>query len=622
MAQEIYNEGRVVGLSAWEIFYKEAIGKGIIPDNIPAEPQWLASMIGMGNSMILRIPAGTSAGIHDFEVPQGCNLSAAGVVIANPFMGTCTWDTSNWATKVTSYSSLVLNTDVAGKNPPVTGSNTVPCDDSSYTTGEFFDCVTEFTKLADGVVFVKNADWIPTPVGEFPEKDIDPNFNESAAVVRIYLSSATQHDVAVLLTGFTNKRILQTVSGYAVEGDAGVRISGSTDVENNDWMNGGMLGPEIIPWASKIVFMVPSAAYTLANSLSRTIPSDATYSDITIADAYTFKDVSDTIRANSLIDFNSITLTDYYNQHSFTKDPTLQENVSKVSIGAADGYNTLTAWYPGMSAAEINATAAITGPDADAKKKARFFPPALYATQITSAGDKILVPIDTAAPGTVKGFTDATQAYNYKVMVPDNYAIYNNVVNNTFSFATSDSDPNTWAGTAKIDYIDAPKAEVTAGNQKAKFVALTYYDNGTYTDYPLGGTAGLIKVGPIDKLTWANMLDSLKTNKALDVLGQGLRNLGTELEASNTIGITNKINTVGADTIILKAGSSPNVAVSVTANQATTDSTKLATFAAGTSIKTGTNFIEFANGLRLYISATNPGTAGVPDGSIGIGWEY
>lgn len=621
MAQEIYNEGRVVGLSAWEIFYKEAIGKGIIPDNIPAEPQWLASMIGMGNSMILRIPAGTSAGIHDFEVPQGCNLSAAGVVIANPFMGTCTWDTSNWATKVTSYSSLVLNTDVGGKNPPVTGSNTVPCDDSSYTTGEFFDCVTEFTKLADGVVFIKNANWIPTPIGEFPEKDIDPNFNESAAVVRVYLSSATQHDVAVLLTGFTNKRILQTVSGYAIEGDAGVRISGSTDVENNDWMNGGMLGPEIIPWASKIVFMVPSAAYTLANSLSRTIPSDATYSDITIADAYTFKDVSDTIRANSLIDFNSITLTDYYNQHSFTKDPTLQENISKVSIGAADGYNTLTAWYPGMSAAEINATEAITGPDADAKKKARFFPPALYATQITSAGDKILVPIDTAAPGTVKGFTDATQAYNYKVMVPDNYAIYNNVVNNTFSFATSDSDPNTWAGTAKIDYIDAPKAEVTAGNQKAKFVALTYYDNGTYTDYPLGGTAGLIKVGPIDKLTWANMLDSLKTNKALDVLGQGLRNLGTELEASNTVGISNKITTVGADNIVLKAGSTPNVAVNVTATAATSDSTHLATLENGTSLKVGTNFIEFGNGLRLYISGTNPGTSGVPDGSIGIGWE-
>ena len=618
MAQEIFNEGRVVGLSAWELFYKEAIGKGVAPESVPNEPQWLASMIGMGNSVILKVPAGTSAGIHDFELPQGCNLAAAGVVVANPFMGTCAWSTSNWATKITSYSSLVLNTSTEGKNPPVEDSNTVPCDESSYENGEFFDCVTEFAKLADGVVLIKNANWIPTPLGEFPEKDIDPDFNASSTVVRLYLSSATQHDVAVLLTGFTNKRILQAVSGYAIDED-GVAVGGSTDIDHNDWENGGMLGPEIVPWASKIVFMVPNAAFTLANSLTRTIPSDDTYSDLVIANAYTFRNVDATIRANSLIDFNSINLTDYYDQHTFTKDPTLVENISKVSIGAADSYNTLTAWYPGMTAAKINETESLS---TAAEKKARFFPPALYATQITSTGDKTLIPIDTAAPGTVKGFPDATQAYNYKVMVPDNYAIYNNTSTNTFSFATTTNDPTTWAGTAKIEYIDEPKAEVTAGNQKAKFVALTHLVDGAYTDYPLGGTTGTIKVGPINNLTWDNILNSLKTNKALDILGSGLHSLGTELEAATTIGITNKINTIGADTFRIKAGSSPDVSVSVTANKATTDNTKLATFDAGTTIKTGTNFIEFANGLRLYISATNPGTVGVPDGSIGIGWEY
>ena len=40
----------------------------------------------------------------------------------------------------------------------------------------------------------------------------------------------------------------------------------------------------------------------------------------------------------------------------------------------------------------------------------------------------------------------------------------------------------------------------------------------------------------------------------------------------------------------------------------------------GTSIKSGTNFIEFSNGKRLYISNTDPGTTNVPEGSIGIGW--
>ena len=32
------------------------------------------------------------------------------------------------------------------------------------------------------------------------------------------------------------------------------------------------------------------------------------------------------------------------------------------------------------------------------------------------------------------------------------------------------------------------------------------------------------------------------------------------------------------------------------------------------------NYIQFPNGLRLYISPTQPPTSGVPVGSIGIGW--
>ena len=53
-----------------------------------------------------------------------------------------------------------------------------------------------------------------------------------------------------------------------------------------------------------------------------------------------------------------------------------------------------------------------------------------------------------------------------------------------------------------------------------------------------------------------------------------------------------------------------------------TNGTNLATCDSGTSIKTGTEFVEFSNGLRLYISNTagGPAVANVPVGSIGIGW--
>lgn len=33
------------------------------------------------------------------------------------------------------------------------------------------------------------------------------------------------------------------------------------------------------------------------------------------------------------------------------------------------------------------------------------------------------------------------------------------------------------------------------------------------------------------------------------------------------------------------------------------------------------NYIEFKNGLRLYISSTEPTDTDIPDGSIGVGWS-
>lgn len=33
------------------------------------------------------------------------------------------------------------------------------------------------------------------------------------------------------------------------------------------------------------------------------------------------------------------------------------------------------------------------------------------------------------------------------------------------------------------------------------------------------------------------------------------------------------------------------------------------------------NYIELKNGLRLYISSTEPTDADIPDGSIGVGWS-
>ena len=610
MAQEIYNEGRVVGLSAWEIFYKEAISNGVPPSKVPNEPEWLASMIGSGASMILRIDVGMS-GVQDFELPVNSSLSAAGVIVASPFMGTCAWDDSSpWATKVTSYSSLIQNTTT--DNPPVVGKNTVPYDDN-YTDSEFIDCVTEFTRLTDGIVFTKNADWLDNAPGTSPAKDIDPNFNNSSTVVRLYLNSVVTKEIRVLLTGFTNKTILQGLSGHAID-NQGVSQGGSTDTLNNNWPNGGMLGPEIIPWASKIIFAVPSAAYSLDKSMTRTIPSDATYTAEKIANAYTFKNVSGTIKANPLFDFNSIVLTDYYDANTFSTSPIINESVSAVSLGGGESCNVGVAWYPGMTATKINETKALS---TDAEKKARFFPPALYVAQVTSNGTQRLVPMDTAAPGTVKGFEDPDKAYIYRQLLPNNYALYHNTTTNTYSFVTSTNDPNVWSGTAKLEYISGsyPMAKLTVGSQETKIVTLSHPDGqGGFIDYGLNGQGGTTPVGPANNLTWADLLTSLNSNNAVDVLGTKLHDVGNELTSDNTIGVTHNVTKVGATTLRLNGAN----AVEMTAD--VSGGTNVAKLGNGTSIKVGTNFIEFGNGKRLYISNTDPGTANVPDGSIGIGW--
>lgn len=603
MAQEIYNEGRVVGLSAWELFVKSALSNGVDPNTLPTEDQWLASMMGMGASMILKIPSGTS-GIQDFELPTGSSLSAANTVLASPFMGSCTVTDAGWATKVTSYSGLIQNN--ATHSPDGTG---VPYD-NTYTSSEYRNMVSEFLKITDGIVFTKDANWIPTTGGS-PYKDIDPNFNESSTVIRLYISSALVSDIYVIFTGFLNKKILQGLSGYA-KLDGGYATGGSTDTDHNDWKNGGMLGPEIVPWATKIIFSVPSSAYVFAKSLSRTIPSDTTYTiptgGLTI-DGITINEnaINGDIHPNSFIDFNAINLTDYYDAHNLMNS-LLAENISEATFGLNDSVNVMTAWYPGMTAAGIDVAAQAATPSNE-----NFFPPAIYAVQATATGSQYLVPLDTAAPGTVKGFTDSDEAYNYRQLLPNNYAFYYNTADNLVSFVTDSSNPADWPGTAKITYLSsAPKAEIAAGNTTAQFIALT---NSSGTAYSTAGTdANPIVLGPTDNLTWDNLLSALTTNKAVDVLGTKLHNLGTELTTNNTIGITNTVTESGANKLTITGTNA--VSMTATANMGT----NLATLGTNQSIKSGTNFIEFSNGLRLYISGTEPGTSNVPTGSIGIGW--
>lgn len=608
MAQEIYNEGRVVGLSAWEIFVKDAINRGIAPEDIPTEQEWLNAMLCKGHSTILKVVSGTTAGVHDYPLPTDSSLTAAGVILGSMFIGTCEWDTSNYAKKVTSYGPLINN--ISTSSPT---SSSVPYNTASKPYETFKDSIVEFVKIYDGIVYTKKANWIQTPDGD-PYKDIDPNFANSDSVVRLYLSETLNADVYILLSGFEDKTFLNGISQWATN-DGGTSAGGSTDTRDNinNWTNGGMLGPQVIPWATKIILTVPSSAYTLSTNITRTIPSDTTYGDGEEIDIegikiHNYQDFRS--NATAFIDFDSINLTDYYTVRSLTSS-TLRERISDVNFGFTTSYNSMIAWYPGMSAAQINAAIS-------AESNAKFFPPALYAVKVTAKNTQTLVPLDVAAPGTIKCFNTAEEAYNYTQILPNNFAVYYNSSNNTYSFVKKgDNNVNNWFSSAKVEYLTEPKAVIKTNSTTTKFIAL---NNSSGIDYGTTGAGGVLtnSDGSSRTLIWNDLLTALKDNKAINILGTRLTSFATELKTNNKIGvdtINNPIAEVGATKVTIAPGAN---AVSFTST--TNLTTKLATLGSGTSIKSGTNFIEFSNGLRLYISTSNPGNTNVPVGSIGIGW--
>ena len=82
----IYNEGRVVGLSAYELYVRQLLSED--PDAEPlTEREWLGSTLGSGASMILYVKAGTTAGVHDYVLPRQSRPVGCSTLIGSIFDG-------------------------------------------------------------------------------------------------------------------------------------------------------------------------------------------------------------------------------------------------------------------------------------------------------------------------------------------------------------------------------------------------------------------------------------------------------------------------------------------------------------------------------------------------------
>lgn len=538
MPVTLYNEGRVVGYSAYELYVKQQ--QSIDPDTPPAsERQWLASTIAMGSSMLLRVDPDTNhedgeIWVYEHQFPDNTALCAANTIVASFFTGDANYS-NGWANRVTDYGKLISNTAQASPNGTVGPTGTIPLQTLSDWNDAEKKELTQYLKIVDGIV-IQPGTWSDGQ-NQPPQKDFAPDLS-SYPRLRILFKGPIETQFQILLTGFTIRTVVQGVTG----------LDSATASPNPE--NGDFLGPGQFPWAAKIMFSIPSSyvSYFASNVYKRELPSGA--ESLTVDDT-------------SVVDMKTTKPETYYETNY--PDARVLINVAEYS-SLGDGTAVLTIY----------------------QKKDKY-PPALYGTFVDSEGQNYLNPIDVVAPGTIKMFENATEEElkDYEDTFDGTFAINKNTEDGTIEIIGPDS---TLVPTAKVDVSDveytniddsgskAKKIQIQAGKNKVQGIAVSPDMNGTqYTissddvnNIQYGNTSAnvgsQIKISPpTSNVTIPAILDALANDKSIDILGNDLK--------------------------VIKAGIPKN-------------------------------YIQFPNGLRLYISSTEPPDDDVPIGSIGIGWGF
>ena len=347
MPKQLYNEGRVVGYSAYEAYVKHALSE--FPNQEPAsEREWLASTLANGSSLVLHVPKElyeytSSVGIDDTSIlpsegkpgkvyavkywpnylegepeygyyiwdvntqayvpggteityphpvdiplPENSNLVAANVIIGSFFFGNTNAHGDNeyepWGTFVENYSQALLPNyaqSISGEpaswycpGEDIDGVLIEDARDYPYNPEEIryfiYGDIAEYAKIRQGVVLQPGTWNFSEHYTEYdsyissihPAKDLSPEFNDQP-VVRLLLNSAiTADDLYILLTGFSDKRVISGISG----------LDGSNTEIHPE--NGDFLGPALFPWASPIIFTTPTVTIeSLVRSMYSTRPN-------------------------------------------------------------------------------------------------------------------------------------------------------------------------------------------------------------------------------------------------------------------------------------------------------------------------------------------------------------
>lgn len=539
MAQTLYNAGRVTGFSAYEVYVKQHQAED--PTNPPAsEREWLASTISMGSSMVLKVLKNVAHGEDenwyiDIQFPTNSRLCAANTIIASFFRGDCVFS-GNWATRVSSYGDLISNTLSSSPNGNLNHGSSIPMGTIDEWNDTEKSQLADYLKIVDGII-IQPGTWsnsAKTP----PQKDFSPNLGDYPRV-RLHIRGKIENDIQILLTGFTIRTVVKGVTGV----DTATNTASPQD--------GDFLGPGAFPWASKIVFSVPSSyvSFFATGAYKRKLPTSGT---------------SKTVKDTAVIDMQTTKPETYY--ESNYQNARVQLNVDDFTT-LGDGTAVLTVY-----------------------QKSSKYPPAIWGTFVDSKGTNYLNPLDVVAPGTVKMFEDASaeDLKDYENTFEGTFGVNKNTEDGTLEVLGPDG---TLVPAAEASVKDASYTNIVSSDKKAKLLvtktgklvglSLSMSEGVAGTQYTVGsdgtsnGTIGNTSFNkgsqtkltpPTSNINWAVLLEALANNKSIDILGDNMK--------------------------ALKAG------------------------------MTGTYpYVQFPNGLRLYISATEPTpSSSIPVGSIGIGW--
>ena len=505
MPRQIWNEGRVQGYSAYEIYLKQALSDD--PDLQPAtEREWLASSIACGSSMVVKIPkTSNDAGYLDISLPENSKLCAANVIFANLFLGDCEYDVNSYfAKRVINYGFCISNT--LNFHPDTNGTQ-IPTTDDDISLESVLSYSEAYNKIIDGVV-IQPGKWKETGDEAGQYMDLSPDMSKSP-FIRIFYSGKIESTIQIMLTGFTIRSVISGVCG----------LDGSYNATSPQ--DGTFLGPSQFPWAAKIIFSQSNATSISLNMSNyiRKIKGEKAVSKL---------------RGKSLVDMETCDPSIFYS----SKQPDAKIDFDSCSLDSPDGKGNILTIH----------------------SKSEKYSPAIYATRYDPDKEKSLSPFNVVGKGAVQMFDDSTSDADMKG--------YEKTYPGTFALRRKDdgsvetlNENNDVIPVARIDHKELSYTNLVTDDKKAKGVVtsvgnkkslsvslsgddtdsqLTIGDDGT-SNVSIGSTSfnkgAMNKISPSSSnITPAYILEAIANNKSIDILGDRMKALKAGLAKETSAG--------------------------------------------------------------------------------------